>query len=258
MSDEHLWSTWLARTGLIPLLSEHVELRGTKPRNSNPVISKFDKQGGAQTKRVKVVCTNCNNTWMSRREKDVKPYLIPLIKGEKADLTEIAQTTIAQWIFMKVLVAENDVYRHYAPDPIFNQITRDSFRISGKIPKGVKIGIGIHTGEEKWSLGFQRHAAGLISSPTPPEPSFNNLRPKNIQTVTWGIGKLIIYFSAVLDPGMERILTWNPDWPLIQIWPRSVLIRPWPPTRTFHPTAIDRLAAALEEFIFHNDPIWMA
>ncbi len=54
MSDEHLWSTWLARAGLIPLLDEHVELQETRAGNSRAIINKIeiDKEGGAQTKSL--------------------------------------------------------------------------------------------------------------------------------------------------------------------------------------------------------------
>ena len=40
------------------------------------------RQGGAITKKLRVVCETCNNEWMSEIEDRVKPILAPLILGQ--------------------------------------------------------------------------------------------------------------------------------------------------------------------------------
>lgn len=42
--------------------------------------------GDYRSRKVKSVCKTCNETWMSRLQKEVKPALLPLSLGERAEL----------------------------------------------------------------------------------------------------------------------------------------------------------------------------
>jgi hypothetical protein len=54
---------------------------------------------------VRVLCRDCNNTWVSRIDNDAAHALRPLIQGQNAvDLDERAQSAVAAWIFKMALM----------------------------------------------------------------------------------------------------------------------------------------------------------
>jgi hypothetical protein len=84
------------------------------------------RQGTANTKKIKVVCQRCNSGWMGTLEGDVQPLLVPLIKGTSSALDAAARQIIAEWIVMKILVAEHISYLGHPADAIFDQSARDT------------------------------------------------------------------------------------------------------------------------------------
>jgi hypothetical protein len=44
---------------------------------------------------------------MSELQEDAKPFLVPMLKGERITLHRRAQTILASWIGMTVIVAEH-------------------------------------------------------------------------------------------------------------------------------------------------------
>src|SRR5256884_280586 len=74
------------------------------PTHSEIKITK--KAGDPQSGRIRCVCAPCNNGWMSVRQSETKPILIPLLRGESFSLHRRAQTTLAAWIAMFTMVAE--------------------------------------------------------------------------------------------------------------------------------------------------------
>jgi hypothetical protein len=97
---------------------------------------------------------------MGTLEGDVQPLLVPLIKGTSSALDAAARQIIAEWIVMKILVAEHISYLGHPADAIFDQSARDTFKQSRAIPDGLRIWIAMQRGE-KWITGFHRHATGL-------------------------------------------------------------------------------------------------
>ena len=69
--------------------------------------------GGRETKKVinlrlkaRVVCSTCNNGWMSRIEERVKPVLGPMLTGHAAALDSAAQVALARWAIKTSMVME--------------------------------------------------------------------------------------------------------------------------------------------------------
>lgn len=201
MSAEHLWSDWMA--SILPQSSEHLEIAETFTQKTVPigVPVRRMRQGSSNTKRIKVVCQNCNNNWMSKMEAAVKPILTPLILGQKIILSPEMRITLTEWIVLKILVAEHNSYSTSPADPIFDQDARNKFMGVRQIPPWLRIWIGLHNGT-KWSLGFLRHTTGLLPAgePLPPNP-----RPKNVSTVTFGMGHLLIQAFATTS---EQLYPW--------------------------------------------------
>jgi hypothetical protein len=255
MSGEHLWSDWMAKSNLLPRGGEYIEFKSTfKGRHKDAAnIFKRTRQGTANTKKIKVVCHDCNNGWMSSLETDARPHLTQLITGDHIVLTDTVRMKIAEWVVMKVLVAEHSFYFDHPADPIFDQKARAEFRESRTIPAHFRIWIALQNGT-KWVTGFHRYATGLGLTATLPPPPLR-ARTKNVQTVTWGIGKLLIYLNAVTDPAVHDRLELKRMEPLLGLWPLTSADVVWPPRFFVKDAYIDKLSMALEEFVISGNVI---
>ena len=91
---------------------------------------KRTKPGHLHTKKIKAVCTGCNNGWMSVLETQAKPSLERLIKGERAVLDRASLLHVARWATLKAIISEHD-----KPDTrVTPQADRTAFMQGGKIP----------------------------------------------------------------------------------------------------------------------------
>src|SRR5215470_8426916 len=109
LSKEHLFSKWTY--ALVPNSPTDTHVRGhfTSSRGNPSVIEEREVksyQGNVNTIRLRVVCKTCNNGWMSREDKEIKPILSALILCQPISLDEAAQLKLATWIAMKAMVAE--------------------------------------------------------------------------------------------------------------------------------------------------------
>jgi hypothetical protein len=208
------------KAGLLPRGGEYVEFKNTFRRQKSNSVSLFTRtrQGTANTKTIKVVCKNCNSGWMGDLETAVQPYLTPLIKGEPIILDFYMRQILIEWIVMKNLVAENNSYIGHPADPIFDQAARTAFMESRAIPAQFHIWIASQDGT-KWVTGYNRHASGLSVTATLPPPPQPPNRPKNVQVVTWGIGKLLIHLNATTDADVYPWLEIDSVGPFRQLWP---------------------------------------
>src|SRR5580704_12654436 len=123
-----------------------------------------------------------------------------------------------------------------------------NFMSSRIIPSGIRIWVALQNGR-KWVTGFHRHATGLGFTTTLPPPPPPPGRPKNVQVVTWGIGKLLIYLNAATDPNVYDRLELNRIGPLLRLWPLTPHNIVWPAPFFVGDAYIDDLADALEEFV---------
>jgi hypothetical protein len=81
MSKEHIWGKWLkdyVRQDLLKhgMFTQVVNRRGT-PNTEHLHI----KSGDPLQSKFRVVCTKCNNEWLSAIQDQPKPHLIPLFTG---------------------------------------------------------------------------------------------------------------------------------------------------------------------------------
>jgi hypothetical protein len=92
-SDEDTWPSWLV---------EHV---GPIPVTVIGIADRPRRQTGIRRKKS-LVCKLCNNGWMSRLEKRVQPFLVPLIDRRGMWLDGEVQDAIARWAVKTVMVME--------------------------------------------------------------------------------------------------------------------------------------------------------
>ena len=98
------------------------------------------RAGDPLRSKVRVVCTSCNNTWLSRIQEAAKSLLIPMFTGQTCVLGEAAQTTMATWATMAVMTAE-----HMMIEPSLiavSQADREWLWKNGTPPRDWRIWIG--------------------------------------------------------------------------------------------------------------------
>jgi hypothetical protein len=211
------------------------------------------RQGTANTNRIKVVCQDCNNIWISALETEVKPILTPLIRGEAIILNAAARQTLSEWDCDERLVAEHNAHSGSPADPIFDQNARNEFRLNRTIPQGFRIWIGTHNGT-KWRSAIFRHCVGLMPLGTtlPPHP-----RPKNVQTVTFGLGSLLIQIFATTTPANNRIEFDGLTPAFRLLWPLIETSIAWRPFYILTDNDGDRVASMLQNLMDSPTIGWM-
>lgn len=102
LSGEHKWSDWIRRDIGTP------ERRYTEQllqRFGLPTYVKKTNQPDF-THRLWVVCKPCNEGWMAKLERKVKPILAPMLRGEDQTLTRTQQSLLAFWFAKTDMVHE--------------------------------------------------------------------------------------------------------------------------------------------------------
>lgn len=231
LTREHIWPQWAA--DLLPNSPHNTSLRGTlNPRGrlvGEPRL--YRRQGGVKNVTVRVVCSICNNGWMSAIEERAKPTLRNLALGDPVEFDARTQKSLVDWIVLKMMIAE-----HSPPaDPAFAQIDRVNFFLNREIPKGIEIFLYL-CGHEKWRSSFRRWA-GTISATRNPK---YDTKIRNSASVTLGFGQAIIQCCYFGDPDIiQSPLQFSGG---VFLWP-SEIETSWPPTRRLS----DRDASAIAE-----------
>lgn len=106
LSKEHIWADWLR---------EYIPRTDAKTDHNVSIVSGFvyektkgkvDRPGDPHSQRLRVVCQQCNNGWMSEIQNRVKPNLSKLVVGEPADLTSMDRELLANWAVMFTYIWE--------------------------------------------------------------------------------------------------------------------------------------------------------
>lgn len=219
LSKEHLWSDWMAE--LLPAFpanqhEEHLATFTQKTRLVGP--PQFTKRNGQLwTKKIRVVCADCNSEWMSALDNEAKPLLAKLIGAQPHSFSVSDSQLVAQWTTLKVLVAE-----HNRPlDAVASADDRKQFKATRQIPTGVQIWLG-RCGIDPWRVRFERHSATVGRSPI----VMPHHRFKNIQSIALGLGDLMLFVIHTSVAGVDLKLMPPPsvkmlypnsepfDWPL--------------------------------------------
>jgi hypothetical protein len=200
LSKEHLWPEWmhdLIRLPGITRANVSEYLVGDKTRGVTSAIRKV-RQGHITTLKFRVVCEDCNNTWMGGIEVAAKPILIPLIAGSGGYLNSDTQKQLATWAALKVMVAEQSK----PAEAVFSDAERASFMRERIIPAGVKIWIA-RCFSPLWTNAFLRCSGQLALSATLPPTVLPTSERKNVQTSALGVGELFIYTMVSKAEGID-------------------------------------------------------
>jgi len=246
MTEEHLWAEWMhPYLPTLPDAQKEEVYRIARNRRTVLTHNKI-QQGQVYTKRLKVVCKKCNNTWMSGIEERVKPILIPLIQGVPITLTEEYKVKLARWIVLKVMAAECE----NSSDAVLAQESRTEFMDTLVIPRGMKIWISNHD-SESWYTGYWHQTLTATLTRRPPITGGH----KNIQTTAFGVGHMFsLAFVTTLEgfdcePNVESLGIGRQLWPLR----RRNIVRPLP---ILSESDVDRLATSIRELLASPNVEW--
>jgi len=184
-SGEHLWPDAIAaeieRTWM--LSSNDLQVNSFElVRTSGIVETKFSKRSGPRNReKVKAVCATCNNSWMNRSDERVLWVLQPLMRADPVLISPNDEVHLASWITMKLMVAEHRNPRSLS----FHRSDWTHFYLTGLPPESVHISMG-SCNDERWATGFHRQTANS---------KVDGVQGPRSAIVTWGIGRLIIYFE---------------------------------------------------------------
>ena len=129
LSKEHIWPDGARKLFQGSEAPAHTEVQATligKGRTALGQPKEMTRQGSTFTKKVRVVCATCNNTWMSALEEEAKTILLPLITSQEIILNVDQQRLLAEWLVMKTMFAEHNV----PDDAIIPFADRQVFKIN--------------------------------------------------------------------------------------------------------------------------------
>ena len=143
LTGEHVWGRWLRRVLPAQVNKHHVRARRIGP----PGVADTWRCACGRAIRLTATsksCAECNNGWLSRIQEQAKPYLIPLIRGERFALNPDGQRAVGTWCAMATMTGE---YLDRDADAIgVSQADRDHLMQTGTAPPHWKIWIGRYIG----------------------------------------------------------------------------------------------------------------
>jgi hypothetical protein len=97
-----------------------------------------------------------------------------------------------------------------AADPVHDQADRTSFMQHSQIPPGFRAWVGNGSGKD-WANSMYRFVGNAMVSATPFFPANFNppARPKNVQSITWGIGNLRVFAISTTDANLYEGANWT-------------------------------------------------
>jgi hypothetical protein len=179
----------------------------------------------SQKLKIKTVCHNCNNQWMSQLETKTIPILRPLLTDFSLPLEVNDQIVLATWA-AKVALVFDSIYQH---THFYTKNECVAFNLTGAIPVRTKIWIGRYFGNAQsanlsdFTLNHEsdlKVANGCVTTIIAGHVVFQILsmkfRPDYEKRSLRGV---------IASAPWERLLT--------QIWPNGNTKITWPPPLSF-------------------------
>jgi hypothetical protein len=237
-----MWADWLRN--YIPRDMQEHRIRSTVVFPNKQEQSIQRRTGDPHSRRIKCVCRDCNNTWMSQLQESAKPFVVPMLEKQETMLYRNGQTVVAAWITMMVMVAE-----HLDPDKIAISATeRRWFYTNRRSPSHWRIWIGQHHCET-----HPLYTHNVLQIATKEEEiqrlPLDTMSASNTQTSTICLGEHLIIHVMSSTIGRSIIRRWKlpPQIePLMsQIWPVRANVVTWPASAALTDAGINLLAQQL-------------
>jgi len=227
LSKEHVFPAWLRR--VFPRSPTDTHTHGTvswidlAQGGLAPVTNQRQRQGQASTRKVRVVCEQCNNGWLSAMEVRTKPLLLGLMQGERIELGPEEYLLLATWAAKTIMTAEFIDGSRIAIPP---QARHALMQCLCPPPQGWWIWIAGYAGTE-WITGIYHFVTRLNRS----EADLKTPDTLNLQSTTIGLGHLVIHAISTSIPDLSFALGNPGASDLKAIWPLSATSISWPPLR---------------------------
>jgi hypothetical protein len=221
LSKEHVWPAWAAEH--LPdavARDETLEIVA----GSDAQTQTNSRQGSLKHKKLRVVCASCNNGWMSVIESDAKRVVMPMMLGQGLFLDESAQRLLACWVALKVIVVDQSP----PGAAVISPEERKAFMEQGAMPERLHIELA-SCGEAPWDTAMAKRTGNLFPMEKRPSDLIAAAGRKNIQTTTFGIGKLVVHSIARAADAVNLAEMVAFSKPLIKLWPLTGNAIIWPP-----------------------------
>jgi hypothetical protein len=237
LTGEHMWPNWLREYIPREMQDHYVGSTTVGPKETVEIMQR--RTGDPHSRKIKCVCRKCNNEWMSGLQEDAKPFIVPMLHGNVVRLHRKAQTLVAGWATMMVMVAEY-LNNEMVAVPLSD---REFLRCTQRPPAHWRIWIGRHRRDAHPLFNHNVLAltqkeiegvtSGLISEP-------------NTQTSTICLGKHLVIYVMSSTAVWNIVRRWRID-PrvnrnLAQIWPVRSSAVAWPPPSALTDAGLDLLA----------------
>lgn len=152
LTKEHLFPNWLK--ALFPRDGSSTHTHGTVMWPGGQQVVRTKKgQGHSGTKKLRVVCMDCNRGWMSDLEENAKPHLTRLIRGNFHSITPDVQQALSLWAAKTASVGENINPGQQA----VRKAERDTIMASQVVPDHWLVFISPYSGTEYSELFMHQH-----------------------------------------------------------------------------------------------------
>jgi hypothetical protein len=182
LTSEHAWPKWLHNILFLELRNLHhchLTVRPNRHSGSKFLINREQRSGDPGSRKLPIVCANCNNGWMSILQEHSKPYLTPIIQGQWINLSECREV-FAKWCVMTTMVNE------YQDPPTISipQLERDRLRLGLPLSDNWLVWVGQCPLESPNRRAAHRAYTIFDGQNNPGKP--------NCQVTTLHVGKMLI------------------------------------------------------------------
>lgn len=226
--------------------------RTEHPPTGASIVKNRKPNGPLNTRKIRAVCHQCNNGWMSRLEAKVRPILEPLMRGEATYIAAGQQHTLALWIAMKCVIGEHGD-RETAVTPAEYRLAI----MNGEIPDEFRIYIGAHLAVP---IGYVRtsHTVTKARNPALLQAALDEGFTKNIEQITFVIGRFFAHVNASFaDIRYEDLVAENQFYAASRIHPMKVDKLQWAPIRPLSHSELNYISLSLKTVTEHPSATWV-
>lgn len=238
-SREHVRADWLK-----PFVSsnslnhmeyfEAVTLYGSRSTTKH-------RSGDPMSRRVKYVCTACNNGWMGTLQERAKPLVLSMFANTPLALTSEQQRVLSAWISMSAIAAD----KTNLETSVVRRADGAALRSSQASPLHWRIFVGLALAPVAGSQ-FEQLALAISTDADAIEADAKKEGPLNAKFSTFTVGVLVCH-CIVMPPKLLPVstdLAYLSDFSdeLSELMPHGTCSISWPPKRLLEQERIDLLA----------------
>lgn len=165
LSREHVWADWLR--AYLPRNPNRKTVHttgqslitGGRTVGQTETRGELHRDGDPRSQKLRVVCSTCNNKWMSQLQKQAKPLIGQLVRGEWPQMGPAERRLVAAWCTMFTLVLE-------MADParcVTTQAKREAFAKNQRPLPRWAVYVGWMVPGDVWNGGFVHWAVPRIT-----------------------------------------------------------------------------------------------